>query len=138
MTDPQTIQFTFGIDDPQADEERVQKDTLKLLKELRELDEVIKADRTEDLDPEIGSKPGFATIWGVLTTEVSIESIKGFLGFLGGKLEKWGNEPIKMVIKVGDQEIHVEAKTRKDILAVEPMIENLLTTMQQGEKDKDA
>jgi hypothetical protein len=135
MTDPQTIQFTFGIDDPQADEERVQKDTLKLLRELRQLDEVIKADRAEDLDPEVGSKVGWATIWGVLTTEVSVESIKGFLAFLS---DRWGDKPIKMTIVVGDQKIEIEGKSQKEILAVEPMIENLLTKMQQGDKDKDA
>lgn len=132
MTDPQTIQFTFGIDDPQADEERVQKDSLKLLRELREQDEVIKADRAEDLDLAVGTKGALATIWGVLTTEVSIESIKGFLAFLS---DRWGDKPFKMKIKVNGQEIEIEGKSGKDILAVEPMINNLLTKMQQGDKE---
>jgi hypothetical protein len=52
MTGEPTIKFTFAIDDPELDDERRQKIATKLLREIRELDEVEKADRTEDLHPE--------------------------------------------------------------------------------------
>ncbi len=53
------IQFTFAVDDPELDDDRRQKLAGRLLRELRNLDEVDKCDRTEDLHPEEGSKPGF-------------------------------------------------------------------------------
>ena len=87
MTDDCTIQFTFAIDDPELDDERRLKIASKLLRELRDLDEVEKADRAEDFNPEAGSKPGFATLIGVLTAEVSIKNIKTFLSFLGDRLK---------------------------------------------------
>ncbi len=63
-----------------------------MLRELRNLDEVERADRTEDLTPEAGSKPGFATLVGMLTAEVSFQNIKAFLVFLGDRLQ---DKPIK-------------------------------------------
>lgn len=55
MTGEPTIKFTFAIDDPELDDERRQKIANKLLREIRDLDEVEKADRTEDLNPEAGN-----------------------------------------------------------------------------------
>ena len=40
MTDSRTIQFTFAVDDPELDDERRLKIASKLLRELRDLDEV--------------------------------------------------------------------------------------------------
>ena len=74
--DEKMIQFTFGLDDPELEDEERLKFSKTLLRELRNLDEVERADRTEDLDPEAGSKPGFATLIGTLTAEVSLENIR--------------------------------------------------------------
>ena len=51
MTDSRTIQFTFAVDDPELDDERRLKIASKLLRELRDLDEVEKVDRAEDFNP---------------------------------------------------------------------------------------
>ncbi|MGB3656303.1 MAG: hypothetical protein WBA41_34520 [Rivularia sp. (in: cyanobacteria)] len=75
MINEAIIKFTFAIDDPELDDERRQKIANKLLREIRCLDEVEKVDRAEDLNPEAGSKPGFATLIGVLTAEVSMKNV---------------------------------------------------------------
>ncbi|WP_445635711.1 Sugar ABC transporter permease [Nostoc sp. DSM 114161] len=129
MTGEPTIQFTFGVDDPELDDERRQKIANKLLREIRDLDDVEKADRAEDLNPETGSKPGFATLTGVLTAEVSMKNVKGFLSFLGDRL---GDKPIKINVKLGDKEVNIEAKSRQELLETERLAKELLTVMGGG------
>jgi len=126
MTKEPTIQFTFAVDDPELDDERRQKIAIKLLREIRELDEVEKADRAEDLNPEAGSKPGFATLIGFLTAEVSMKNVKSFLSFLGDRL---GDKPIKITVKVGDKEVNIEAKSRQELLESERVANDLLAKM---------
>jgi hypothetical protein len=68
------IQFTFGLNNPEMEDEERLKFAKKLLSELRNLDEVERVERTEDLSPEVGSKPGFATLVGMLTAQVSFKN----------------------------------------------------------------
>jgi hypothetical protein len=85
MTNDRTIQLTFAVHDPELDDDRRQKIAGNLLRELRDLDEVEKAYLSEDMQPEPGSKPGFATLIGFITAKVNIQNIKGFLSFLGDR-----------------------------------------------------
>ncbi|MDB9352212.1 hypothetical protein [Nodularia spumigena] len=126
MTGEPTIQFTFAVDDPELDDESRQKIANKLLREIRDLDEVEKADRAEDLNPEAGSKPGFATLIGMLTAEVSIKNVKGFLSFLGDRL---GDKPIKIIVEVGEKKVNIEAKSRQELLESERIVKALLEQM---------
>ena len=126
MTDDYTIQFTFAVDDPELDDDRRLKIASKLLRELRDSDEVEKADRAEDLNPEAGSKPGFATLIGVLTAEVSMKNITGFLSFLSDRL---GDKPIEITVKVGDKEVTIKAKSRQELLESEKIAKDLLAAM---------
>jgi len=129
--DEETIQFTFGLDEPELEDEERLKFAKKLLPELRNLDEVEKADRTEDLSPEAGSKPGFATLVGMLTAEVSFKNIKAFLGFLGDRIQ---DKPIKGSIKVGDNKVEFEVKSRQELAEFEKTALNLIAAM-SGEND---
>ncbi|NEU74488.1 hypothetical protein PI95_018460 [Hassallia byssoidea VB512170] len=128
MTGEPIIKFTFAVSDPELDDERRQKIANKLLQEIRDLDEVEKADRAEDLNPEAGSK-GFATLIGVLTAEVSMKNVKSFLGFLGDRL---ADKPMKISVKVGDKEVNIEAKSRKELLESERIAKDLLAAMGDG------
>ena len=125
MTDDYTIQFTFAVNDPELDDDRRLKIALQLLPELRKQDEVVKADLTEDLNSEAGSK-GFATLIGVLTAQVSIKNIKTFLAFLGDRL---GDKPIELTVKVGDKEVSIKAKSRQELLESEKIAKDLLAAM---------
>ena len=120
------IQFTFAVDDPELDDDRRQRLAHRLLQELRNLDEVERADRTEDLHPEAGSKPGFATLIGILTAEVSVKNIKGFLEFLGDRLQ---DKPIKGSIKMGDNQVEFEVKSRQELAEFEKTALKLIEAM---------
>ena len=85
-----------------------------------------KADRAEDLTPEADSKPGFATLIGILAAQVSFKNIKGFLGFLGDRLQ---DKPIKGSIKVGDNEVEFEVKSRQELAEFEKTALNLIVAM---------
>ena len=130
----QNIQFTFGLNEPDLEDEERLKFSTKLLKELRNLDEVEKADRTEDLAPEAGSKPGFATLLGTLTAEISFKNIKGFLGFLGDRLQ---DKPIKGSIKVGSNEVEFEVKSRQELIEFEKTALNLIAAMSGENNGKE-
>ena len=128
--DETIIKFTFGLDNPELEDEERLKFSKKLLRELRDLDEVERADRTEDLAPEAGSKPGFATLIGTLTAEVGLKNIKGFLGFLGDRLQ---DKPIKGSIAVGENKVEFEVKSRQELAEFEKTALRLIEAM--GEDD---
>ncbi|MGK7951485.1 MAG: hypothetical protein AB4368_22545 [Xenococcaceae cyanobacterium] len=125
MKDEGTIQFTFGLDEPELEDEERLKFAKNLLRELRNLDEVERADRTEYLYPEAGSK-GFATLIGTLTAQVSFKNIKAFLGFLGDRLQ---DKPIKGSIKVGDNQVEFEVKSRQELAEFEQTALKLIAAM---------
>ncbi|MDJ0899879.1 MAG: hypothetical protein QNJ55_13830 [Xenococcus sp. MO_188.B8] len=124
--DEKIIQFTFGLNEPELEDEERLKISKKLLRELRNLDEVERADRTEDLNPEAGSKPGFATLMGTLTAQVSFNHILGFLSFLGDRL---GDKPIKGSIAVGNNKVEFEVKSRQELAEFEKTALNLIAAM---------
>jgi HD superfamily phosphohydrolase len=127
MTDTRTIQFTFAVNDLELDDEERQEIARKLLRQLRQLDEVERADFAEDLSQQEGAKSVLATLVGVLTTEVSVENIKKVLGFIGDRL---GDKPIIIKVKVGDQEVEIEAKSRQELAEAQKVVNDLLVQMQ--------
>ncbi len=64
---------------------------------------------------------------GVLTTEVSVENIKKVLGFIGDRL---GDKPMIIKVKVGDQEVEIEAKSRQELAEAQKVVNDLLVQMQ--------
>ena len=124
--DENIVEFTFGLDEPELEDEEQLKFSKRLLRELRNLDEVERVDRTENLDTEVGSKPGFATLLGILTAQVSVENIKGFLGFLGDRLQ---DKTIKGKIKVGENEIEFKVKSRQELAEFEKTALRLIEAM---------
>jgi|GEM_PF-476683 len=128
------IQFTFGLDEPEIEDSERLKFATKLLPELRELDEVKRADRAELLNPEPGAKPAFETLVGFLTAEVSLANIKKFLAFLGDRLQ---DKPIKGKIKIGDNQVEFEVKSRQELADVEKIALNLIAAMSGGSHVKE-
>jgi len=108
-----TIAITFGLDETHIEEDDRLAFARKLLPLLQnECDAVERVDRTEDLNPEAGSKPGFATLVGFLTAQVTLESIKEFIGFLSDRL---GDKTLK--VQVG--EVTIEASSLKELEQLE-------------------
>jgi hypothetical protein len=129
MNEETLIQFTFGLEATDLEDEEKLKFAKKLLSELRNLDEVERANRTEDINPEAGSKPGLATLVGVLTAEVSFKNLQAFLGFLGDRLQ---DKQIKIKVKVGEQEVEIEAKSQKELAIAEETVMRLQAAMERG------
>lgn len=122
------IQFTFGLDAPDIEDVEKLKFSTNLLPELRNLDEVNSADRAENLASEIGSKPAFETLLGVLTAEVSLKNIKGFLGFLGDRLQ---DKPIKGTIKMGEKEVQFEVGSSQELKELEATVLKIIESMKE-------
>jgi len=127
MTDAPTVQLTFAVNDPELDDEERQEIAQKLLRQLKQLDEVEKVGRAEDSNLEEGSRSVLATLVGVLTAEVSVENVGKVLGFVGDRLS---DKPIIIKVKVGEQEVEIEAKSRKELEEAEKVANNLLARMQ--------
>ena len=123
------IKFTLGLADPSLEDEEKLRFASKFLPELHNLDEVEKADRAEDLSPELSSKPGFATLVGVLTAEVSIKNVKAFFGFLNDRLV---DKPIKVSVKLGDKEVEIEAKSRQELAEGEKTVLNVIAALNRA------
>jgi hypothetical protein len=123
MIDPSDVEITFGLSDPELEDEEAVRFTRRLLPELRQLDEVEKADRTEDVDPEAGAKMGLATIVGLLTSHVNTRNLKNFLGWLSDRVP---DKPIKLKMKYGGNEIEIEAKNSEELKEAIQSIKDLL------------
>ncbi|MEB3355347.1 MAG: hypothetical protein VKK04_01275 [Synechococcales bacterium] len=129
MTDQPLIQITFGLDDPDLDDDQRLQFSKRVLDELRDLDEVERADRAEVLIPEEGVK-GFETLLGFLTAEVTLPNLKDFAGWMG---DRFSDQPMKLKVKVGEQEVELEAKSQKELAQVEQVAQKLLKTMKSDE-----
>jgi hypothetical protein len=127
MTDARTVQLTFAVNDPELDDEERQEIAQKLLRQLKQLDEVERVERAEDLSQEEGVRVVLATLVGVLTAKVSVENVGKVLGFVGDRLI---DKPIIIKLKVGEQEVEIEAKSRKELEEAEKVANNLLARMQ--------
>lgn len=130
MTDKPTVEFTFAVNDPELENAERQEIARKLLRELRQLDEVENVDFAKDSDLELGTRSVLATIVGVLTAEVSIENIQKVLGFIGDRIP---NKPVVIKVKVGEQEVEIEAKSRKELEDAERVVRQLLAQMQESD-----
>ena len=129
MTDFLLVEFSFTINDPDMEEERKQKLATQLLKELRQWDEIETVDFTEDVSPEIGSKPGIANLIGWLTTKVKIDKIGGFLKQLPDAI---GKKPLKISVKVGENETTIEYKDSQDLLPIEETTKRLIEALKNN------
>ena len=123
MTENSTVQLTFGIDDPQLDEEDKQDIAQKLLRQLRNLDEIEGVERTQNLESEDGTRSVFSTLIGCLTVEVNRKNIGKLLKWLGDRLS---DKPIEIRVKVGDKEVSIKASSKEELAAAEERVDRWL------------
>ncbi len=126
MTMQSNAIFTIAINDPELDTEEKQEIVQNLLNQLSNLDEVERVERTKDLNPEQGSKPGIAFLPGWLTAEVNVKNIRAFLGFLGKRL---GNKPIKVLIEANHKKVEIEVNSQEQLLETERVVKELLGSL---------
>ena len=131
MSEP-LLQFTFELDDPHLEIAEKLNFATKLLPILRDRAPVERVDRAENLNPHPNAKPGIETLVGVLSAEVTLSNLKKFLQFLGDRPQ---DKPIKGSIKVGENAIEFEVKSRLELEALEKTALNLIAALNQKNDD---
>lgn len=86
MANSSNVRVMIALQEPDLDDEELQETTEKLLQQMRELDEVEKANLVADPNPREGSKSLFGFLPGLLMAEVNAKNIKSLFGFLGDRL----------------------------------------------------
>lgn len=122
----ETVQFILELDNPELEDGQKLKFSKNLLRDLRDLDEVEKADRTEDLTSEEGSKAGLDTLIGSVKALVPVKKVKEFFEYLKDLLQ---NKPIKVSVKVGKNETKIEANNTQELAEAEKTVLNLIAAM---------
>ena len=108
------IKLTIDFNDPELDAEEREEEAQRLLKDLKDMDEVETADRAIDPNPPEGNKSLGGLLVGVLTAEVSPVNIKSLFGFLGDRL---GGKPIEMEVEANGKKLKVTAHSREELVA---------------------
>jgi hypothetical protein len=128
MTEQPTIQITFGPSDPELEEDERLQFQQRVLRELRDLDEVDRVERTERESTETGEK-GFATLVGFLTADVTLSNLKEFKDWFS---DRFADQPMKVRVKVGEQEVELEASSQAELEQLESIAGSLLEKMEAG------
>jgi hypothetical protein len=113
MTDEFTVQFTIDLTDTGLDDEELNRLTVTLLQQMKDLDEFEKVNRVavEDEDMPKGAKSLGGFLLGILTAEVNAKNTKAAFSWLRDRL---GGKPIKLGVKHNGTEINLEASRRED------------------------
>ncbi len=122
MTDPQLIQFAFTVDDPELDDQERNAIAMQLLSQLRQIDEVESVERTEAVNPEVGSRAALETLIGFLTIEISRENLQKVLAWLHNRVTP---KPLKIVVG----EVTIEVQSSEDLAKAEQTVINILREM---------
>ena len=125
MTDQPLIQLTFGLSNLDIDDDERLKFSKRVLPELRDLDEVERADRTEASSSDTGEK-GFSTLVGFLTADVTLPNLNAFTSWMG---DRFSDQPMKVKVKVGEQEVELEARSKTELAQIEHVANSLLAKM---------
>lgn len=128
MTESPVLRLTFGLTDPNLDDDERLTFSKRVLPELRGLDEVERAERVETVSEENGTK-GFETLVGFLKADVSFPNLKDFVGWM---MERFADQPISVKVKLGEKEIELSAKSRKELAEGKLMAQDLLEMLQNA------
>lgn len=114
MANSSNIQITLTLKDKDLDDEELQEATERLLQQMRELDEVEKANLVADPNPQEGSKSLFGFLPGLLMAEVNAKNIKALFEFLGDRL---GGKPIELEVEANGKKLKVTASSQQELEA---------------------
>jgi hypothetical protein len=110
MTPQDMLQITIAFIDPELDSNEREAEALKLLPQLRDLDEVEVIERVAQPTPEGGKGLGFIPGW--LMTQVSLENGKKLLGFLNGRL---AGKTIELEVEGNGKKLKVKASNQDEL-----------------------
>ncbi len=91
MTQTSNIEITISLMDTDLDDEELEIETGKLVREIEDIDEVEKVGLVKEETAPEGSKSIAGLVLGVLKTEVTLQGASTLFDFLGHRL---GTKPI--------------------------------------------
>jgi hypothetical protein len=114
MTSTTNIKLTIGFNDLSLDLEERDRESLRLISELREIHEIEEVDRVPDRDMPSMSKAFGGFLVGLLTAEVNPKNIKAVFRFLGDRL---GGKSIELEVEANGKKLKVSAGSREELEA---------------------
>jgi hypothetical protein len=114
MITTQNIKLTIGFNDPASDLEECDRSALRLLAELKEINEIKEARLVpcQEIPETSKSIGGFLT--GMLTAEINSKNTKSIFRFLGDRL---GGKPIELEVEANGKKLKVSAHSREELKA---------------------
>ncbi len=112
ITDLTDVKLTISFVDPDLDEEEKEAEVIKLLAQMKNLDEVEEVGRVAEASVPQNSKSISGYIAGKVWTFVKSQNIKQVWGFLS---ERLGNKVIEVEAEANGKKIKVKAKNSQEL-----------------------
>jgi hypothetical protein len=112
MISTPNVRLTIGFNDPNLDIEERDRDSLRLIAELREIREVEEVGRISDLNMLPGSKAFGGFLTGLLTAEVNPKNAKSLFSFLSDRLS---GKSIELEVEANGKKLKVSANSREEL-----------------------
>lgn len=113
MTGESTVKVTLALKDPDLEEERLDRTTRNLLRDIKDLDGVEQAGLVSPEEMPEGAKAFGGTLLGIMTAEVSLQNIKALLGFVGDRL---GDKPIEIELEANGKKLKIKASSKQELV----------------------
>lgn len=126
MTDIDKVILTLAIVDKQLEDEELDEQTRRLLRELKDLDEVDEAQLVSIEQAPKRSKAFAGFLLGVLKATFSATYLKNVFSFCWDRL---GNKPIELEVEVKGKKLKVKASSQQELLAATQAAEEFVTAV---------
>lgn len=114
MMSTSNIKLTIGFNKKLLDPEKCDQESLRLISELRDLNEIEKVGLATELNvPELSKSIGGFVI-GLLTAEVSPKNVNLIFRFLSNRLS---GKPIELEVEADGKKLKVTANDREELKA---------------------
>ncbi|MBD2256361.1 hypothetical protein [Pseudanabaena sp. FACHB-2040] len=112
MKSQSRIKLTFNFNDPNLTPDERDEQALRLIAELKDVDEVETVNRVLDPNPPEGNKALGGILVGLLTAEANAENAKRLFGFLGDRL---GGKSIELEVEANGKKLKVKVQSREEL-----------------------
>jgi len=117
MTKIPNIRLTIGFNGPNLELEERDREALRLLSDLREVDDIEEVSLVPDLNPPERNKTEGGFLIGLLTAEVNFKNIKSVFHFLENRLS---GKPIDLEVEANGKRLKVSARNPEELrIAIE-------------------
>jgi hypothetical protein len=119
MTNNPNVKLTIMFNDPEIEPEELDVHSMRLMAELREMDEVETVKRVVDPQPPKGNKASGGFLPGMLATEIKPANLNSLFGVIS---DRYAQKSVEMEIEVGDRKVTVKATSQAELMATLPMV----------------